>query len=296
MEKDERDKWLEAGRVGKEIREYGISLAKPGVPILDIAREIEKKTSEMGAKTAFPPNLSINTIAAHYTPKAGDTILLSKGDILKIDVGASIDGYLSDTAATLVVGESENPLCRAAREALEKAIEKVKPGAPIDNISRVIEQVIRDAGFSPISNLGGHGVGKYDLHESGFIPNIGGHSSGMIKRDGVIAIEPFATTGNGYVTESSEIQILAFKDDKPVRSKLGRDILEFVKKEYNELPFAKRWIVEKFGKLSELELKTLVRSGAMMEFNVLREESGGLVSQFEHSILIDGDEVIVTTR
>ncbi len=296
MDSEEKKKWLEAGRIGKEAREYGISLAKEGTPLLDIARAIEEKIHSLGAKTAFPPNLSVNSVAAHYTPRFGDDTRLKKGDILKIDVGASVDGFLSDTAATVVVGGEENALCRAARDALESGIKQVVPGKPIDNISREIERTIRDAGFSPISNLGGHGIGKYDLHEAGFIPNIGGHSGATVRKEGVIAIEPFSTTGNGYVVDSSEVQIYAFKEDKPVRSRLGRKILEFVKKEYKELPFAKRWIVEKFGRLSELEFKQLVASGSLMEFNVLKEESGGMVAQFEHSVLIDGDEVIVTTR
>lgn len=295
MDSKEREKWLEAGVVGKAIRECGVSLAKPGESILKIAREIEKKANSMGAKMAFPPNLSINQIAAHYTPKFNDTITLKAGDVLKIDVGASIDGFLSDTAATVVVGEKENELAKAAKDALSDAISMVKPGIRINELSQAIEKRIKQAGFSPIVNLGGHGIKRYEIHEGDFIPNTTTNSGRLLREEGVFAIEPFATTGGGYVIDSSEVQILMENHPKAPRSKLGREILDFVSKEYHGLPFAKRWIIEKFGQFSELELKNLVLAGSLYEFNVLKERDNGLVSQFEHTLLLDKGEVTVTT-
>ncbi|MCL5016875.1 MAG: type II methionyl aminopeptidase [Candidatus Parvarchaeota archaeon] len=295
METGEKQKWLLAGKIGKEARETGIAAAKPGAKLLDVAEAIEKKISDMGAKPSFPPNLSVNQIAAHYTPRFEDDKVLEKGDILKVDVGASVDGYLSDTAATTVVGEDDNDLVKASREALSEALKIAKPGVDVNDIGSVIERIIKSHGFSPIVNLGGHGIGRYDLHEEGFIPNISGSYSRPLKREGVIAIEPFATTGGGYVVDSSEVQILGFEEQKPVRSALGREILEFISSEYNKLPFAKRWIIKKFGRVAELELKSLVAAGALSEFHVLKEKNDGMVSQFEHTILFDGSEIIVTT-
>jgi methionyl aminopeptidase len=295
MDDKEKEKWLEAGKVGKELKELGVSLAKPNESLLRIAREIEKKALERGARVAFPPNLSLNQIAAHYTPKYNDPTTLEEGDVLKIDVGASIDGFISDTAATVVIGQKENNLLKATREALADAIKIVRPGMRINELSQVIEKRITSYGFSPIVNLGGHGIKRYEIHEGEFIPNMTTNSSKMLRETGVIAIEPFATTGGGYVIDSSDVQILMFNGRKAQRSRLGREILDFVEKEYNKLPFAKRWIIEKFGSFSELEIKNLVLSGALYEFNVLKERDDGLVSQFEHTILFDGGEAIVTT-
>jgi methionyl aminopeptidase len=295
MEKEEREKWILAGKIGKEVRELGISMCKPGTKLIDIAEAIEKKTQEMGAKPSFPPNLSINQIAAHYTPKFEDKTELKEGDIIKIDVGASVDGYLSDTAATTVVGVGENPLVKSAKDALDSVIRIIKPGMPIIEISSVIEDTIRKAGFSPIVNLGGHGVGKYSLHEGEFIANARNYSESYLRKEGIVAVEPFATTGGGYVIDSSEVQILSLIKSKNVRSSLGREILKFIEEEYHELPFAKRWIMNKFGRLADMELKALVANGALNEFNVLKEKDNGMVAQFEHSFLFDDGKVTVTT-
>jgi methionyl aminopeptidase len=295
MEKEERDKWLLAGKIGKEIRELGISMCVPGAKIIDIAEAIEKRTVERGAKPSFPPNISINQIAAHYTPKFDDKTELSKGDIVKIDVGASVDGYLSDTAASVAVGEKDNKLVNSTKEALEAVVKMIKPGMAIHEISTVIDDTISSSGFSPIVNLGGHGVGRYSLHEGEFISNSKNYSGSFLRKEGVVAVEPFATTGGGYVIDSAEVQIYQLASNKNVRSSLGRDILKYISEEYNELPFAKRWVITKFGKFAEIEIRNLVAAGALNEFNVLKEKDNGLVSQFEHSFLFDGETVTVTT-
>ena len=297
MEEKEKEKWLEAGRIGRLAREYGLSLAKPGASLLQIAKGIEHKIEELHAKPAFPPNLSLNYIAAHYTPRFNDQIVLREGDILKVDVGASVDGFLSDTAATLVVGEPDNDLVKAAREALEEALKVAAPGVRINEISHVIEKKIKSYGLSPIVNLGRHEIKRGGIHEGEFIPNSPTNSSKTLIDEGVIAIEPFATNGGGYVIDGADVQILMLDDAKAaVRSKLGRSIIEFISSQYNRLPFAKRWIIEKFGNLAELELKSLVLAGALYEFNVLKEKDNGLVSQFEHTLLFDKGETIITTK
>ena len=295
MEKEEKDKWLLAGKIGKEARELGISMCKPGTLVLDIAEAIEKIIRESGAKPSFPPNISINQIAAHYTPKFEDKTELKEGDVVKIDVGASVDGYLSDTAATAVVGGAEIPLVTSVKSALDSVMKIIKPGLAVLELSSVIEDTIRKAGFSPIVNLGGHGVGRYSLHEGEFIANSRNYSDSYLRKEGVVAVEPFATTGGGYVVDSSEVQILSFLGRKNVRSQLGREILGFIEEEYHELPFAKRWVIQKFGRLAETELKGLVAAGALNEFNVLKEKDNGIVAQFEHSFLFDEGKVTVTT-
>ncbi len=295
MDETEKEKWIFAGKIGKQAREYGLSLAKTGVKILDIAEGIEKKITASGAKPAFPPNLSINQIAAHYTPKFNDETVLHEGDVLKIDVGASVDGFLSDTAATVIVGRDDTDLLKATREALEDAINIARPKESINKISSAIEKRIRSYGLSPIVNLGGHGIKRYDIHEGDFIPNVDTPSIRRLREEGAVAIEPFATTGGGYVVDGAEVQIMMFSKQRPSRSKLGREILEFVQNEYNGLPFAKRWIIKKFGPFADMELRSLAGIGALYEFNVLKEQDDGLVSQFEHTLLFDKGAATVTT-
>lgn len=295
MESKEKEKWLLAGRIGRDARETGVALCRPGAKILDIAEAIEKMIVEKGARPSFPPNISINNIAAHYTPRFDDSIELKEGDIVKIDVGASVDGYLSDTAASVMVGGGDSGLVNAAKDALDAVTGIIKPGIETGKISAVIDEKIRGRGFSPIVNLGGHGIGRYSLHEGEFISNSVNHSGSRIRSEGVVAVEPFATTGGGYVVDSSEVQIFALSGNKSVRSGLGRSILKYITEEYHGLPFAKRWVIAKFGRLAEIEIKGLAAAGALHEFNVLKEKDNGLVSQFEHSFLFDGGSVTVTT-
>ncbi len=295
MDEEEKEKWIRAGRIGKEVREYAASIVRPDMKMLDLAIKIEEKFYSLGAKLAFPPNLSINDLAAHYSPKFDDQLILRKGDTLKIDIGASIDGCLSDTATTVVVGEKSTPLVDASREALENVVKIIKPGMNIDIIGETIEKTIRDRGFSPIVNLGGHGLTKYNVHEGEFIPNVNQSSGKKLRSEGVVAVEPFATTGNGYVIDSTPGEIFMFQSKRSIRDKVARDILDYIESEYRTLPFSRRWIIDKFGKVANYALDVLVNSKALYRFPVLKEESGGIVSQFEHTFLFDKGEVIVTT-
>ena len=295
MDKEEKEKWLLAGKIGKEVRQYAVSLAVPGESLLDIARKTDEKIREYGAKPAFPINISINNIAAHDHPNIDDERKLKEGDIVKIDLGASIDGYLSDTAETVVVGGGSNKLVEASRDALNAVIGIIKPEMEIDVISETIEKTVRSYGFSPIVNLGGHGIKRFDLHAHDFIPNVNQHTGKRLIKEGVIAVEPFVTNGEGYVIDSSEVKILMLQKEKPVRDPSARKVLEYVKSEYNTLPFARRWIEERFGAMSNYAIKSLVSAGVLYEFHVLKEASGGLVTQFEHTFLFDEGKVIVTT-
>jgi Methionine aminopeptidase len=171
----------------------------------------------------------------------------------------------------------------------------IKPGIAVSEISNVIEDKISSFGFSPIVNLGGHGIGRYSLHEGEFISNSKNYAGSFLRKEGVVAVEPFATNGGGYVIDSAEVQIYQLASNKNVRSSLGREILKYIAEEYKELPFAKRWIINKFGRLAEIEIRNLVAIGSLHEFNVLKEKDNGLVSQFEHSFLFDEGKVVVTT-
>ncbi len=295
MNDEELEKWILAGKIGKEIREYAISLVKPGVKIIDIAKSVDARFLEYKARPAFPINISVNNIAAHYHPIKDDGSVLKIGDIVKIDVGASIDGYLSDTAATVLVGGGDNSLIKTSKEALDAVIDSIKPGMEIDKISSLIEDMIRKNGLKPIVNLGGHGIGRYNLHAYDFIPNVNQNTHKNLIKEGVIAVEPFVTDGVGYVIDDANVNILMLDHYKPVRDVNARKVLEFIKNEYHELPFARRWIDETFGPISEYALRLLVSMGILYEFHVLKEESGANVAQFEHTILFHDGEVIVTT-
>jgi len=290
----EKSKILKAGEIAKQVREFAKSIVKLNMPLLEIAEKIESKIIELGGKPAFPVNLSINEIAAHYTPSYNDET--KAHGLLKTDFGVSVDGFVADTAFSLDLENSKEnqKMIDASEKALKNAIEKTKNGVSLWEIGKTIQQTIESYDFSPIINLSGHEMKKYDLHAGLTIPNIDNKSSEKITK-GLYAIEPFATNGNGKVTEGRLSGIYLLINDKNVRNAEARKILNFITEEYKTLPFCSRWIVKKFGIKSLFALRQLEDNGNLHQYPQLVEVSKAKVSQAENTILID-DKVIVTTE
>lgn len=289
MEDDYSD-WIKAGKIAAEARDYGEKITKPGTPLLEIAEKVEAKIAELGGKTGFPVNLSLNHLAAHYTPTLNDQTLYKEGDLLKIDVGASFNGAVGDTALT--VGENKE-LIQASKEALMNAIKLCTPGTEIRMLGRAIKETITSHGFQPITNLSGHGIARYIVHYGVSIPNYDNSDKTKLVDGQTIAIEPFATTGEGQVTEGGISNIYRLVAKRPTRNPIGRKVIELVNREYKTLPFAKRW-VEKAIPGSAITFPILVREGILHSYGQLPERSKGLVSQHEHSIIV-GEKPIITT-
>lgn len=294
---DKIENLLKAGEIAKRVKEEVLKLIKPGASLYEIAEFVENRITELGGKPAFPCNLSINEIAAHYTPYVGDKTAVKEGDYLKVDLGVHVDGYIADTAFTVRVGMEDDELIKASREALENAISVIRAGVKINEIGKVIEETIRKHGFNPIVNLSGHVIERYKLHTGISIPNIyRPHDSYELKEGDVIAIEPFATTGAGQVIEVPPTLIYMYLKDRPVRLPQARNLLSYVKKNFSTLPFAYRW-VQKLMPDAQLRLALiqLEKAGALYGYPILKEIRGGLVSQAEHTVIVEKDGALITT-
>ncbi|ASJ03270.1 type II methionyl aminopeptidase [Thermococcus profundus] len=294
---DEREALIKAGEISRQVKKEVIDMIKPGARLYDIAEFVEKRIEELGGKPAFPCNLSLNEQAAHYTPYKGDETVLKEGDYLKVDLGVHVDGYIADTALTVRVGMEEDDLMDAAKEALENAIATVRAGAKVRDIARAIEETIRGKGFNPIVNLSGHKIERYKLHAGISIPNVYRQADTYELKEGdVFAIEPFATTGAGQVIEVPPALIFMYVKDKPVRMLQARRLLMHIKMNYKTLPFAYRWLQ---GFMPEGQLKLalaqLDKVGAIYSYPILREVRGGMVAQFEHTVIVEKDGAYVTT-
>lgn len=285
-----KEKYLLAGSIGRKALEFGKSLVEPGALFYDVATGIENHIRELGGKPSFPVNISINNEAAHYTPFQGDKKKLKTGDVVKLDVGAQVDGYLSDNAATIEVGETGNhsDIIEASREALNSAIKKLRPMVQARQIGAEIERVIRNRGFKPVRNLGGHGINRYDLHSEIFIPNYDDGNATPLRQDMVIAIEPFASTGIGMIHNGPGGNIFILSG-----TRVRED--EILYKNFNTVPFAQRWVAELMPNSSDY-LKSMVKSREVSEFAVLKEHKGSIISQAEHTIMILSDEIVITTK
>ena len=297
MDSKDREKILKAGKIVSQVRDYARTIIKPNVPLLEIAEKIESKIVELGGKPAFPCNLSINEIAAHYSPSHDDKTIAH--GLIKVDFGVHVDGWTADNSLSFDLENSEEnkKLITAAEKALDNAIELIKKRGDklkLNEIGAVISETVGSRDFNPIINLCGHSMKQYELHGGITIPNIDDGRELQLK-DGLYAIEPFATLGSGKVRDGRPSGIYELKDTKKPRSELARQTLAFIEKEYNTLPFCSRWLVKKLGLNSTLALRELEANGNLHHFKQLVEVSDSKVSQAEHTILVEKGKVTVTT-
>ncbi|MEK6967561.1 MAG: type II methionyl aminopeptidase [Nanoarchaeota archaeon] len=289
------EKWIKAGKLAAQVLEYGRNLVEPGKTVLEITEAIEKKIAELGGKPAFPPQLSLNAAAAHECADPDETVVLSD-QLVKVDVGVHIDGCMSDNAVTVDLSGKYGDLIKATKEALERAIKEVKPEVEVGNIGRVIADAIQIYGYEPVRNLSGHGLDKFQVHARPSIPNFDSRDKTKLKKGMVIAIEPFATPGDGMIAERGAPRVFMQVDKKPIRDPFSREILPYIESTYRRLPFSRRWLIQKFPKAKvDFALRQLVNAGILEAYPPLVEVSNKVVAQAEHTVLVD-DEPIVLTR
>lgn len=296
MSASDLEKWREAAAIAAHTRDYVASMLEPGRKVIDLALAGHKRLAELGGVAAFPLQISRNHIAAHYCPYIGDPTVVEEGDVIKVDCGVHIDGFVADTAVTVdLSSDGRNaPLLRASREALENAIAMAGPEVDVVEIGREVERTIKSHGFVPVRNLTGHGVGRYIIHKAPQIPNVP-VGRGTLKANTCVAIEPFATTGRGIVDEAGDPHVfMAKKGGKKIK---GTDaaVLQAVR-DFGGLPFGSRDLVQIFPYEVVAEtLNAMARANQLMVFPPLVEKKGALVAQFEHTLRIHDDGVEVLT-
>lgn len=290
MKEEIHERYVQAGRVAREILKAGADRIKPGVPLLEVGTFVETMTADEGLGIAFPVNISLNEAAAHDTPSPGDERTFSPGDMVKLDIGVHLDGYIADTACTVDLGD-QPALREASIAARDAAIAAVKPGVSIGTLGAIVAQEIGSRGFRPIANLTGHGLDQYCLHMGPNVPNIAGTGGAILEEDMVIAIEPFATTGTGFVHDGRRVEIYSQMVRRPVRLPAARKILGEIDGR-NGMPFARRHLkVQK----PELALSRLVHEGILRSYPMLADVAGSFVSQAEHTLIVTSDGCEITT-
>lgn len=294
-------KYIKAGKIAEEVKGLSFKIVKPGAKLVNIASAIEGKIRELGGEPAFPTNISINYVAAHRTPLADDTEVIPESSIVKVDIGVHVDGYIADTAVTIVLDDRYASMAQAAKEAVEKAVISVGPGIKFGEVGKVIEKVAKLYGFKTIKNLSGHSLGRYLIHAGDTIPNFRDpFSIGRFKVGYAYAIEPFVTNGAGMVTELKGFtQIYSLKKTKFKGLSEDEDLLlKEIMNKFKTLPFCERWLTDLISPLERLRelLTKLVAKGYLHKYPVLVEAKRGYVTQFEETVILTKDGVIVTTN
>ena len=289
LDDDAVDSYREAGEILVETMTEAREMVEPGVTQLEVAEYAEDAIREAGAGLAFPVNISIDEAASHATPARDDDTEFGE-EMICLDIGVHVDGYIADAAVTVDFTDTTE-LVEAAEQALEAAVDAVGPGVEVGEVGAEIESVIGGYGYTPILNLSGHGVEQYDAHTGPNIPNRAVERSVELEVGDVVAIEPFATDGTGKVGEGATEEIYEQVAEGTVRDRRARKVLEEIEA-FEDLPFAARWLE---GSRSEMALRRLKRANIIKGYPVLKEDDGQLVSQAEHTLIVTEDGCEVTT-
>jgi methionyl aminopeptidase len=291
------EKFRLSGKILRESREEMKQFVREGMTAIDICEKAESLIREKGGKPAFPCNVSINEVAAHYTAPPNDELKIPEKAVVKVDMGVHVDGYVTDTAFTACFNLEHSSMQSAAEHALAVAIDSIHGDMATSKIGGIIEKTIKNRGFKPISNLTGHSVGRYLIHAGTSIPNVMQLTFSKVKAGEVYAIEPFVTLPDavGRVENSPKVTIFRLVKAKSVKNPHAKQLLKYIEKNFRTLPFAERWLKDVVPDNKRREaFKELLKCKAVMGYPVFIEVSRKPVTQAEHTVLIteNGCEVL----
>jgi len=295
---DMTDNYARSGRILSQVREFVRTMPLQGKPLLEICEEVEGKIRELGAGPAFPCNVGINEIAAHYTSPWNDASSIPPGSLVKIDFGVELDGFVTDTAISISLNPAYDSMIVAAERALQEGLAAVAPGRKLSDIGSIIERCIQRYGYQPIRNLTGHKIDRYTIHAGKSVPNVSGMENGRFEIGEIYALEPFVTfkDAEGAVRDGDAAYIYRYVREKGAKSKEASKLLQYVRDTYKTLPFASRWIFKNWREAgTQAAFQELVRERCIAGYPVLVEASGKPVAQAEHTMLVTHDGCKVLT-
>jgi len=290
--------YVKAGKIAGEVRENVRKKNWIGSTLAEICEYVESEIIKRGAKCAFPVNTSLNEVAAHYTAEPNDPKTVSDSDLVKIDLGAQINGYIADTAVTVNYDPQYDSLVQAAENALQAAMSMIKVGVKSKDVGRKIQNTIMDMGLKPIANLSGHSLDQYTIHAGKTVPNMWTIGSFSFSENEAFACEPFVTTKNalGFVRNGKIKNIFALASRKMTKDDEADKLLEYIWNNFNMLPFALRWIVKEWEeKEARKLLDFLIKKKVVKAYAILVEANGKTVAQAEHTFIPTQTGVTVTT-
>ncbi|KAJ2826068.1 Methionine aminopeptidase 2 [Coemansia erecta] len=292
-----------AAEVHREVRRHAQKTIKPGMDLTTIAEMIENGTralveaSGFEAGIGFPTGLSLNHCAAHYTPNAGDHVVVQGDDVLKVDFGVHVNGHIIDSAFTMAWNDRYAPLLAAVRDATNTGVREAGIDVRLCDVGAAIQEVMesyeieldgKTIPIKPIRNLCGHNIGLYRIHSGKSVPIVANQDTTRMEEGELFAIETFGSTGSGYVNEEgvcSHYAKAAGTFPGP-RIASAKKLLGTISKNFGTLPFCRRY-VDRLGESNYyLGLKTLVDSGIVQAYPPLCDVKGSYTAQFEHTLIL----------
>ncbi|GAB1609269.1 proliferation-associated protein 2G4-like [Argonauta hians] len=284
-----------AGKVVIDICKFGDEL------LLDETSKVFKKDKEMKKGLAFPTCISVNNCVCHFSPLESEPpVLLKDGDVVKIDLGAHVDGFIAVVAHTLVVGSSVDKkvkgrkadVCMAAHLASEAALRLVKPGNMNYTVTDAIQKVAESFKCKPVEGMLSHQLKKHVIDgEKAIILNPTDaqrkdHEKCEFEVHDVYAIDILVSTGEGKGKEV-DTRTTIYKKKGVVyhlKMRVSRQIYSEVEKKYGLMPFTLRLFEDE--KKAKMGLMECVKHELMQPYNVLYEKEGEFVAQFKFTIIL----------
>ncbi|KAG6034067.1 hypothetical protein E4U19_006025 [Claviceps sp. Clav32 group G5] len=302
--------YREAAEIHRQVRQYAKKTIRPGQTLTEIAETIENGvrslTGHSGltegdalvAGMGFPCGLSLNHCAAHYTPNAGNKMVLQQDDVMKVDFGVHVNGRIVDSAFTVAFEPKYDDLLKAVQEATNAGIREAGIDARVGEIGGVIQETMEsfeveiDGTTYPVKsirNLTGHNILPYSIHGTKAVPIVKSDDQTKMEEGDVFAIETFGSTGNGYVRDDMEVSHYAKNADVQhvdLRLSSAKALLNVINKNFGTLPFCRRYLDRLGQDKYLLGLNSLVQNGIVEAYPPLCDKKGSYTAQFEHTILI----------
>ncbi|RLI14202.1 MAG: type II methionyl aminopeptidase [Candidatus Hecatellales archaeon] len=299
LDEEEVEKLRLAGRIASQVRRWAEGRVKPGKPLIELCEEVEGEIRRRGGEPAFPCNLDINEVGAHYTPPPGEGAVIPEGALVKVDIGVHVEGYIADTAVSVCLSSEYGLLKEAAEEALEAGIETMKAGVKVSEVGFAIQKTIERLGLKPIRNLTGHSIGRYLIHTGKHIPNVGSMNGLKVEPGELYALEPFVTLRDaaGEVVSGPCGNIYRVSKRKLPKNGEARRLMQEILDSFSTLPFTFRWLTPRGNpKVLSEAFNLLLKQRYISCYSMLIERTGKPVAQAEHTVLVLRDGVEVLTR
>lgn len=291
---------LKAGKIVSEVRELTREEVVLNADFLSIVEFAETKIKELGGEIAWV-QINDTTTAAHFSPTKSNNPICQSGDLIKVDIGVHIEGYIADTAFSVAIPTKNEEtqkrnelLIETSKESLENALAIAHTGCELKDLGIAQMTPAKEKGLTTITNLGGHSIDQYTVHSGITIPTYDNGDTSVLKEGMTIAIEPFITDGESTIKESGEATVFMQVINRQTRNPYGRKILQFIKPRQG-LPFATKDLEKEFGEsVTKVGLRDLLQQGIIKGYPPLISSSGNAIAQTEHSVLVKEQSIVYT--
>lgn len=318
LDRQDEERWNDfrkGAEIHRRVRKHINNVIQPGLTTTEVADTIESAVrtfmNEDDTKKAgigFPTGVSLNYCAAHYTPNAGDKTVLKYEDVMKVDYGIHVNGYIVDCAFTKTFDPKYDNLLKAVREATNTGIKEAGIDVRLTDIGEAIQETMEsyevelDGKTYPVKairNLNGHNIGRFQIHGGKSVPIVKNGDETKMEEGEAFAIETFGSTGRGYVVAEGECSHYAKNVDAPhipLRLNKAKTLLANIDKHFGTLPFCRRYL-DRIGEEKYLfALNSLVKAGIVQDYPPLNDARGSYTAQYEHTILLHPTRKEVVSR